>query len=93
MTQSDEKLKSAHWEITATGLRCDYIDDFITVRVNQDWLAECAWYLRYKKKTSKENKQKFGKTIMQKIEKCVGPDCPIIAKYRDKLIEEELGKK
>jgi hypothetical protein len=44
-------------------------------------------------KTSKGNKQKFGKIIMQKIEKCVGPDCPVIAKYRDKLIEEELGKK
>lgn len=93
MIPSSEKLKSAHWEITAIGLHCNYIDDFITVRVNRDWLAECAWYLRYKKKTLKENKQKFSKTIMQKIGKCVGPDCPVIAKYRGKLIEEELGKK
>jgi hypothetical protein len=93
MIQSGEKLKSANWEITAIGLHCDYIDDFITVKVNRDWLAECPWCIRYKMKTAKGNKKKFGKAIMQKIEKCVGPDCPIIAKYRDKLIEEELGKK
>jgi hypothetical protein len=93
MTQSDEKLKLAHWEITATGLRCYYIDDFITVRVNRDWLAECAWYLKYKSNASKKDKQKLNETIKRRIDKCVGPDCPIVAKYRDKLIEEELGKK
>ncbi len=37
---------------------------------------------------------KFGpKAIKQRINKCLGPDCRLVAKYREKLIEEELGKK
>jgi hypothetical protein len=80
----------ANWEVTAIALPCDYIGDFVTVRVSGDWLAQCAWYLKYKSNASKE---KFDGIIMGKIDKCVGPDCPIVAGYRDKLIEEEFEKK
>ena len=80
----------ANWEVTAIALPCDYIGDFVTVRVSGDWLAQCAWYLKYKSNASKE---KFDGIIMGKIDKCVGPDCPIVTGYRDKLIEEEFGKK
>jgi hypothetical protein len=73
----------ANWEVTAIALPCDYIGDFVTVRVSGDWLAQCAWYLKYKSNASKE---KFDGIIMGKIDKCVGPDCP-------KLIEEEFEKK
>ena len=80
----------ANWEVTAIALPCDYIGDFVTLRVSRDWLAKCAWCLKYKLNTSKE---RFDDTIKVKIDKCVGPDCPIVAGYRDKLIEEEFGKK
>ena len=80
----------ANWEVTAIALKCDYIGDFVTVRVSGDWLAQCAWYLKYKSNASKE---KFDGIIMGKIDKCVGPDCPIVTGYRDKLIEEEFEKK
>ena len=80
----------ANWEVTAIALPCDYIGDFVTVRVSGDWLAQCAWYLKYKSNASKE---KFDGIIMGKIDKCVGPDCPIVTGYRDKLIGEEFGEK
>ncbi len=83
----------ANWEVTAIALPCDYIGDLITVRVTRDWVAGCAWYVKHKSDRSKGNKQKLDKIIKERIEKCVGPDCPIVAQYRDKLIEEEFGKK
>ena len=93
MTQANAEREPANWEITAVALQCDYIDDLVTVRVNRDWVAECAWCFRYKLKKSEERQQKIDATIRGKIDKCIGPDCPIVTKYRDQLIEEEFGKK
>ena len=93
MNQPSEKLELADWEMTAIALPCDYIGDLITVRVSRDWLAECAWCLKYKLNTSKGERQELDSTIKGKIDKCVGPDCPIVTGYRDKLIEEEFGEK
>ena len=86
-------LERAHWETTAAALPCDFIGDLITVRVTRDWVAECAWYLKYKSDRSKGNKKKRGRRSKGKIDKCVGPDCPVVINYRDKLYEEEFGKK
>ena len=80
----------ANWEVTAIALPCEYIGEYITVRVSGDWLAHCAWHLKYKSNPSRE---KFDGIIMDKIDKCVGPDCPIVTGYREKLIEEEFGGK
>jgi hypothetical protein len=91
MNQPNGELQPANWEITAVALPCDYIGDLVTIRVTREWLAECAWYLKYKSNTSKG--KKLDETTRVKRDKCVGPDCPIVAKYRDKLIEEELGNK
>ena len=87
------KLGPANWEITAFSFGCDYIGDTVTVRVTRDWLATCAWYLKYKANVTKQSGQKTDKAIKQGIEKCLGPDCPAVTKYREKLIEEEFGKK
>jgi len=92
MIQSSVELEPPNWEITAAALPCDCVGDLVTVRVKRDWLAECAWYRKYKLDASKGNKEKLDKTIKQGIDKCVGPDCPVVTKYRDKLIEEEFGK-
>jgi len=90
--QSTGKPEAANWEITATSLRCDYTGNVITIRVSRDWLANCTWYIKYKLNAPKEKKQKIDKTIKRRIDKCIGPNCPIVTKYRDKLMEEEFGK-
>lgn len=87
------KLGPASWEITAFSFGCDYIGDRVTVRVTRNWLANCAWYLKYKANVTQQSGQKINKAIKQRIGKCLGPDCRLIANYREKLIEEEFGKK
>lgn len=64
--------KAADWRITATTIQCDLVGESVTVMVNGDWTYSCAWYQR--------NKHKSGN--------CVGPDCPNVIRYRDKLIAE-----
>ena len=93
MTRPSAEREPANWEITAVALQCDYIGDLVTVRVKRDWVAECAWCHKYKLNTFKVRQLKIDTTIRGRIDKCVGPDCPIVTKYRDQLIEEEFGKK
>jgi len=83
----------ANWEITVFSFGCDYIGDRVTVRVTRDWLAKCAWYLKYKANATKQSGQKIDKAIKQRTDKCLGPGCPLVANYREKLIEEEVRKK
>ena len=84
-------LKPGNWQITATTIRCDLVDDFVTVMVEKDWTTKCAWYNRYKQKALGEKKQKFDKAIKSKIGKCAGPDCSLAIEYRDSLIQDEFG--
>jgi len=93
MTEAKVELKPAKWQITATTIRCDLVDDFVTIMVNNDWSTRCAWCNRYKQKALEDKKQKFDKAIRVKIEKCAGPECSYVTDYRDKLIQEESGSK
>ncbi len=93
MNQTRVDLEQANWDTTAAALPCDYIGELITVRVTRDWAAECAWYVKYKSNSSKRKKQRLDKIIKERTGKCVGPECAIVTRYREKLIEEEFGKK
>ena len=86
-----EKLEPANWEITAFSLLCDHIGETVTVRVTRGWVATCAWYLKHKANETKKSGQKIDKAIKGK--ECLGPGCPNVIKYREKLIEEEFGEK
>ena len=93
MPKAKAGLQPAGWQITATTIRCDFVDDFVTLMVNKDWSTKCSWYNRYKQKAIDDPRQKFDKNIRLKMEKCEGPECSNVIDYRDKLIKEELGSK
>jgi len=93
MPKTKAELKPANWQITATTLRCELVDDFVTIMVNKDWSTRCAWYNRYKQKALADKHQKFDKAIRLKIEKCAGPECSYVVDYRDKLMKEESETK
>jgi len=93
MAKARTELEPAEWQITATTIHCDFVDDFVTIMVNKDWSTRCAWYGRHKQKALEDKKQKFAKEIKLKIEKCAGPECSHVTDYRDKLIKEESGSK
>ena len=92
MAKTQTKLEPAKWQITATTIRCDLVDDFVTIMVNKDWTVKCAWFNRYKQKALEDKKHKFDKHIKPKVEKCQGPVCSYQTDYKNKLIKEESGK-
>ena len=92
MSKANTELQPANWQITATTIHCDMVDDFVTIMINKDWSMKCAWYNRYKQKAIDE-KKRFDKEIKAKIEKCQGPECSYLVEYRDKLIQEESDTK
>lgn len=93
MPKSRTGMKPAKWQVTATTVRCEFVDDFVTIMVDKDWTTKCVWYRLHKQKALEGSKQKFDRNIKLKIEKCQGPECSYVTKYRDKLIKEEFGGK
>ena len=93
MAKAKTELKPAKWQITATTIRCELVDDFVTIMVNKDWSTRCALYNRYKQKALEDKKHKFDKKVRPKMEKCAGPHCSYVTEYRDKLVQEDSGGK
>ncbi len=84
-------LRPAGWQVTATTVKCERVGDFVTIMVNKDWSASCAWYNRYKREAPNAGKRRLDAELRKRIECCVGPECNLVIGYRDKLVAEEFG--
>lgn len=79
-----------NWQVTATTIYCDAVDDEVTLMVYKDGSAKCVSFERYgepDKETAKLMGKK-GKELGRKLE-CEGPECRRVIQYRDKLFAEE----
>jgi hypothetical protein len=79
------------WQLTATTIYCNAVDDDVTLIVDKDFNIRCTGYLKYAtnldKKTARTLEQKSRK-LRRKL-KCEGPQDFRVTSYRDKLIAEE----
>ena len=79
------------WQITATTIYCDAVDDDVTILVYGDWSTKCTGYNKYHENlnsgTIKILKQK-SKSLKRTL-KCEGPLDYRVTDFRDKLIEQE----
>ncbi|MGD0794071.1 MAG: hypothetical protein ABR958_00555 [Dehalococcoidales bacterium] len=80
-----------NWQVTATTIYCDAIDDDVTLIVDKDWNVQCTGFKKYSadldKATARALKQrsrKLGKNL-----KCEGPLDYRVTDYRDKLKAQE----
>ena len=81
------------WQVTATTIYCDAVDDEVTLLVYKDGSAKCTGYKKYGEpskeivglvmKKGKQSKRKSG---------CVALECYRIIQYREKLFIEEAKK-
>ena len=81
------------WQVTATTLLCDAVNDEVTVMVYKDWTVKCTGLERYtmpSRETARLMKQKAGES--NRALHCEGLECPAVRHYRDKLIAEEAAK-
>ena len=81
------------WQVTATTIRCDVVDDDVTIIVYRDWRTRCTGYEKYGENPDK----KTARMLKKKAEglgghlSCHGPrDCGATV-YRDRLVAEDKG--
>jgi len=73
-----------NWQITASTINCDAVDDEITLLVYKDGSVKCTGFKKYGDPESKEV------AILSKNGlKCLGPLCDYMKSYRQKLFKEE----
>jgi hypothetical protein len=80
----------ADWQVTATTIYCDAVDDEVTLMVFADGTVKCTGEQRYSKpdkETSKEMKDKSRR--LGKVIECQGLECIRVTEFKDGL----LGKK
>jgi len=82
-----------HWQVTATTIYCDAVDDEVTLLVGKDWSAKCTGYQKYGE-PSKEMLnllKRKSKQLKRRLE-CAGPECSRVTQYKEKLLTEETDK-
>jgi hypothetical protein len=78
------------WDVTATTILCESVNDEVTIIVNGDGTAKCSGLQKYdlsNKEIKKALKQK-SKTAGKEL-KCVGADCAVVKQHRDKIMGEK----
>ena len=79
------------WQVIATTIYCDAVDDDVTIMVYKDGSIRCTGYKKYVENPDKETAQmlkKKGKRLGRNL-KCEGPQDSRVTSYRDKLTAEE----
>ena len=81
------------WQITATTIYCDDVDDEVTVIVQRDGSVRCMGFAKYDKPdrgTAGVMKRK-SRQLQRQLE-CTGSECRRVTDYRDRLLAEEANK-
>jgi hypothetical protein len=80
------------WQVTATTIYCDVLDDEVTILVYPDFSVHCTGYARYGRpgQDAEEELKKRSKKVGRDLG-CEGITCWRVTQYRDKLIAEEAG--
>jgi len=82
-----------NWQVTATTIYCDAVDDEVTLMVYKDGSIRCTGYHRYYEpdKDAARLMASRGKQVNRKLE-CEGLECRRVTQYRDKVFAEESGR-
>ncbi len=81
--------KQASWQLTATTIDCDTVDEEVTILVYKDWSVKCTGHAKYtsSRETSRLLRKK-SQSLKRRLE-CSGPECPQVIQYKEKLLSEE----
>jgi len=79
-----------NWQVTATTIYCDAVDDEVTLQIFKDWSVKCTGYEKYYQPDKMALKLLKGKSkqLHRQLE-CKGLECHRVNQYKDKLLSEE----
>jgi hypothetical protein len=81
------RLDKPDWEITATTVYCDAVDDEVTLLIYADGTSRCTGrqkYINPDKETAQAMKKRSRR--LGKLPGCHGDDCPSVKQYRDSIL-------
>ena len=81
-------MSMANWQMTATTIYCDAVDDEVTLLVYKDWSIKCTGYSKYGKPGSENILREKSKQLKRRLE-CEGMECYRVLQYKEKLSAEE----
>lgn len=80
----------AKWHTCVSTIKCDAIDDYVSIMVKNDWTSLCTWYRQNSDVVSGDKRKvRPNRNIRKKIPLCQGPLCSYVTEYRDQLMREE----
>ncbi len=89
MDQPLNTLNPPDWQACVTTIKCDLINEYVSIMVKNDWSSKCTWYQSYKASNPDGKKKiKVDRITKKLIGLCQGPLCSHVISYRDKLINE-----
>ena len=82
-----------NWQVTATTIYCDAVDDEVALMVYKDESAKCSGYKKYSE-PSKEiaNLLKVRSKQLRRKLGCEGLECYRVIQYKDKLFAKEAKR-
>lgn len=90
MNEVRQNLAPAKWHARVTTIKCDEINEHVSILVKSDWTSHCTWYKQVKDPAAGSSKKvKPDRKTRRKIELCRGPLCSHVTGYRDQVINEE----
>jgi hypothetical protein len=72
-----------NWQVTATTVHCETVNEDVTLLVNKDWSVKCTGFTKYGKTGKSANSRD------RQNHKCEGTGCHLAVQYRQKLQAEE----
>ncbi|MFC2016901.1 hypothetical protein ACFLUD_00625 [Chloroflexota bacterium] len=86
-------MSMVNWQVTATTIYCDAVDDDVTLMLYKDWSMKCTSYSKYGKPSRETLRvlSKKSKQLKRQLE-CEGPECYRLLQYKEKLLAEETKK-
>ena len=64
------------WQVTATTIKCECVNDFAVLMVYEDGRAICNYFER----------SKVAKDKGKRLANCKGPDCPELAVFKERAL-------
>jgi hypothetical protein len=79
------------WQVTATTIYCDAVDDDVTIMVYKDWSTRCTGYKKYVEELNKETVKLLRKKARRlgRNLRCEGPLDHRVTDYRDRLVAQD----
>lgn len=92
MSEASSQQIKADFQAAASTIKCELVDQYVTLVVRNDWSSGCHWYSQYKEPQEGSSKTKLPKKIRPLLDKCRGPMCEHVKGFRERLMEEAKAK-